>query len=494
VIPGLLERLLATLKSEGIVFCHWKSNLYFKDSAGKNRDLDILVSRQHSQAFETALLSLGFRHAIDRMQVRVPAVLHFYGLDRATGTLVHLHVYYRVITGESLLKNYAFPVEGMLLQALRIEDGMPMPQRAAELLILVLRIMLKYKSPIEYLLLKRGERVSYEVVCDEIEALKEHDTKVRCRNLLAQWLPSVEPGLFFECLEALRGKASIFRRVWLAFRLHGQLRIYDRLSFMSAALLRTGFLVRLLFHRLRGGGKCKQLVSGGRLIAFVGPEATGKSTLVNKTVRWLGNSFDVKSAHLGKPPSTWLTFLPNLALRSWRRATGANGGGPVTEDSHPFLMKSSLGSVLYALRAVMVAWDRRSLAVRMSRKVINGSIVICDRYPAAIAGAMDGPRLEASTGPGSSGRLVSYLRKVELNLYRQVSSPDVVIRLTVPVEVAITRNKERQWKREPDDYVRRRHVSGVVPSFPTARSIELDSNQPLSETILSAREIVWDAL
>ncbi len=72
---GLLDRLLATLKSEGIVFCHWKSNLYFKGSVEKGRDVDLLVSRQHSQAFETAVLSLGFRRAIDRMQVRVPAVL-----------------------------------------------------------------------------------------------------------------------------------------------------------------------------------------------------------------------------------------------------------------------------------------------------------------------------------------------------------------------------------------------------------------------------------
>ena len=42
-------------------------------------------------------------------------------LDPETGTLVHVHAYYRVITGESLAKNYRLPIEEMLLANTRRE-------------------------------------------------------------------------------------------------------------------------------------------------------------------------------------------------------------------------------------------------------------------------------------------------------------------------------------------------------------------------------------
>ena len=63
----------------------------------------------------------------------------------------------------------------------------------------------------------------------------------------------------------------------------------------------------------------KRFATGGVVIAFVGPEATGKSTLVQATANWLGTAFDVRSAHLGKPPPTWLTLLPNSTLPLLRK-------------------------------------------------------------------------------------------------------------------------------------------------------------------------------
>lgn len=147
--------------------------------------------------------------------------------------------------------------------------------------------------------------------------------------------------------------------------------------------------------------------------------------------------------------------------------------------------------MLYALRSVMVAWDRRALAARLRRKAANGGIVVCDRYPSATVGAMDSARLEASKEKG----ILGYLARLENHIYRQIPPPDVVIRLTVPIEVAIERNRERQKKgKEGDAYVVRRHTSGTVPVFPTARTIELNSDQTQSQTIQRVREIVRSVL
>jgi len=484
--------LVETLKREGIVFCHWKSNFHLKDALAEGGDLDLLVDRKDAQRFERVLATLSFKRVIDPLQ-SFPSLFHFYGLDNLAGILVHIHVYYRVITGESLLKNYCLPLEGLLLHNPRLIGDMPAPPLPAELIVFVIRMMLKHASLLDYMLLRRGDRSGYTELREELASLLVDDSSARSSRLLADWLPPIQSELFYECIDALQKDAPFIDRFRLALRLRRQLKIYRRFRPVVATFRHARmFLTRILRH-LGGTGKTKQLASGGALIAFVGPEATGKSTLVQETVCWLGKVFDVSTAHLGKPPSTWLTFIPNLVLPLLRKATPQhrmsrvqrNLGG---EDAGPV-------SLLYALRAVLLAWDRRALAVKVRRKAAQGGIIICDRYPSVIVGAMDSARLKVPAGAGRRGKLLDFLARLENHLYRQIPPPDAVIRLTVPVEVAIVRNQERQKKgKEADAYVLRRHTIDTVPTFPVSRTIELDSNQPRAQTISAARQIVWESL
>jgi thymidylate kinase len=489
----LLDCLVEALNGEGIVYCHWKSSFYLREAQAKGRDFDLLVARKDARRFESTLAGLNVKRVVDPLQGPFPSVFHFYGLDDETNELVHLHVSYQVLTGESLLKNYRLPLEEPLLQNPRLIEGLPVPQAPAELLLFVIRTMAKQTSLIDYLLFLRRQRSGYETFREEFEALLAEGSAARSTELIAGWLPSVEPALFNECIDALRTWAPFPRRLWLAIRLRGQLKMFERFSTLSALYLRAALVVKRISHRLGGRRKSKQFASGGIVIAFVGPEATGKSTLVKETAEWLGQSFDVITSHLGKPPSTWLTLLPNLVLPLFRQAAPEYRTSRV--EDNPGVPHSGSVSLLYALRSVMVAWDRRALAFKLRRTAANGSIVICDRYPSCVVGAMDSARLSAPRDKGWWGRLLGYLASMEHDIYRQIPPPDVVMRLTVPIEVALDRNREREKKsKEGDSYVLRRHTMNAVPSFPTARTIELDSNQPLSQTISSARHIVWDAL
>ena len=58
--------------------------------------------------------------------------------------------------------------------------------------------------------------------------------------------------------------------------------------------------------------------SGGAIIAFVGPEATGKSTLIKEMRKWLGEHFAVEQINAGKLPSTFLSFIPNMLVPTLR--------------------------------------------------------------------------------------------------------------------------------------------------------------------------------
>jgi len=106
---------------------------------------------------------------------------------------------------------------------------------------------------------------------------------------------------------------------------------------------------------------------------------------------------------------------------------------------------------------------------------------------------MDSARLKTPVERGRWRGLLGYLAKGENQLYRQIPPPDAVIQLTVPVEVAVQRNQERRQK-DAAAFVVHRHTAVMVPTFPTAKTVELNSNQPRSQTINSARQIIWDAL
>jgi thymidylate kinase len=236
--------------------------------------------------------------------------------------------------------------------------------------------------------------------------------------------------------------------------------------------------------RLRGVRGKKTVVAGGAVIAFTGPDATGKSTLVQETSRWLGRVFHVRTGHLGRPPSTWLTWLPNVA--KWLLRLVRPGAGPGPLESEGQLRRNP--GLLYRIRAVCLAWERRALAIRLHREAKTGALVICDRYPSAIVGAMDGARL--ATGEGG------FLARLEHRLYRDIPPPDVLIQLTTSVDVALERNRQRSsdGKAEDDGYLRQRHTKPVLPRFANAVHVELDTSRSREDTIAAARRIVWDML
>lgn len=481
-IQGLLE----ALHSQGIRYCHWKSNFYLKEALEGIGDLDLIIDRKDVQRFEALLASLGFKRGIDCVRTPAPSIFHFYGLDNDTGTIVHLHVYYRLISGETLIKNYGLPIEKLLLIHTKVVEGIRVPQANAELMLFVLRMTLKHASVLEYLLLRRNN----ENIQGELKQLLDEGGEEGCAELIAEWLPQIEICLFKQCLDCLKQGSPLLRQVSLALKLRGQMQSLQRFSSLSEWVLRLKLYGQRIIWRQTKVGKSKQMASGGAIIAFVGPEATGKSTLVNETKQWLGTIFQVSSVHLGKPPSTWVSTLPNLTLPLMRNVAANDRVSQVA--NHPDKADRPI-SVVFAIRSALVAWDRYQLALKIRRQAVNGTLVICDRYPSTIVGAMDSARLKEPEEGGVKNKIIRYLANLEHRFYKQIPPADIVIRLNVPVDVAMERNQNRQ-KHEDEDYVLRRHTTGVVPSFPKATTLELNSNRSLPETLSTIRRLLWEIL
>jgi thymidylate kinase len=487
-----VSALFEQLDSSGIRYCHWKSNWILEDTLAGKTDIDLLVDRRDAASFRAILQELGFRPAVEPGVKPFPSVEHHHAMDESSGALVHVHAYFRVISGGSLAKNYHLPLEDMLLQDARRDGIVNVPSKGAELVVFVLRIYLKHATLAELALLIR----SWGKVRQEAAWLATDDARARAEALVPVWLPGFDTRLFGAALEALLAPAPLWRRVLLGRKVRARLRPFARQGRIRAWLDEERRFAERATYRVRGSRKRLAPAAGGAVIAFVGPEATGKSTMLEEVERWLGAHYTVERIHAGKPPSTLLTFVPNLLLpalrsllpeqRSTRVSAHRAAGDERAGMNEPF-------PLLYGFRSVFLAHDRRVLLARAFAKSASGAIVLSDRYPSVESGALDGAQLGHPDAPPTGGAMRRWLADREARLYRDIPPPDLVIYLTAPLDVALERNRTRA-KSEPEDYVLSRYARSSNLQFDRAPVERVDTNRPLAESALEVKRRIWNAL
>ncbi|HEU0049561.1 MAG TPA: hypothetical protein VFQ43_18385, partial [Nitrososphaera sp.] len=310
-VSEIIDRLFKDLNSRGIAYCQWKGNYALERVlSGEKDDIDLLVDRRSLTQVMAILLDLGYKPATVKWEPEPPNVFHYYAFDPQIDRLIHLHLYGNVFTGESFIKSHLLPFDVMLLENARLIGDVKVPTKPAELVSFILRIFLKYGSLLDLIYLLREH--------DEIERetnwlLADTDVSEALR-LLKKYCPVIPEQLFVKCIGTLMASTSLVKRLLVAWQVRRRLRIYSRYS----RLQRVSAYIRLFWgqgqRRLAGNKKNKLLQTGGAIVAFVGPEATGKSTLVSECGHWLGSVFVVNTVHAGKPPASLLTVPANRLL------------------------------------------------------------------------------------------------------------------------------------------------------------------------------------
>src|SRR5216110_658044 len=488
VLPSL-RALFDSLRRAGVRYCHWKSNWRLRETLRGETDLDLLIHRGDISQFLSVVGALGYKPGSREDH---PSVCHYYGFDQESGKLFDLHVYYRVITGGTI-KGYHLPVEDMLLGGARqTEDGVYVPMRAKELVLFVIRKSLDYAVPSEALIPR--DRTA---AADELGWLRQGVDDQEVRGLLEEYLPSVEFALFRSLTDAIESGRSGVGRFRLCRALASRLRPHRRFARGSASLARGRRAWRKAWRTLRGGTPTQALLSGGAVIGVIGSDGSGKSTVVAEMSRWLGEFLSVATIHGGKPPPSVPTALPRLLLPLLRRMMpryrttrielrAAEGTEPEGMRTGPLLV--------YALRALMLAYDRKKLLIRAHRRAANGTLVLSDRYPTRQPGVPEGAMLHFLRDDPRP--LYRWLARVEERTYRAIPQPDFVLRLDIPLELAVQRNLTRikPGGPEPTEYLRQRHAKSSELEFTGVPTYRIRTDAMVEETMRAVKPILWNAL
>ena len=478
---NLIATLCETLAAEKIDYCHWKSNAYLDRSASGDNDLDLLVNRAYAQHFAEILIRFGFKESLAFKAEVLPGVRHYYGYDQKTGRLVHVHAHFQLILGNDLSKNYRLPLEKVYLAASLQGDLFRIPAPEFELVVLVIRMVLKH-STWDAILMRHGQLSETER--HELNELSTEEILLKVKPVLLR-LPGLSQSLFDLCLQSIQPDCPLWIRVKTGRQLQKVLQACARRS--------HGFDIALKFSRrawypiLRRRFKYEpknNFANGGLFIAIVGGDGAGKTTVINSLYDWLSKSHEVKKLHMGKPAWSWTTTIIRAMLKIGTLLRLYPFEGDIYEEAiQPH-------GTPWFIRCVTTARDRYLTYIQARRLSSNGKLVLCDRYSLPGFMKMDGPRCEEAISVSKSNHwFLKVLINQEKYYYQQIQLPDLLIVLKVDPEIAVQRKVD-----ETEISVRARSTEVWKLDWDKLSAFSVDASKSKSQTLSQVKEIVWEHL
>lgn len=495
---NLIVQLCQALAAEGIAYCHWKSNNALDRSASGDNDLDLLVSRADMLRFTGILCRLGFKQAKAPAEKQMPGVLDYFGYDEAADKLIHVHAHYQLILGHDMSKNYRLPIERAYLQSAIQGDLFKIPAPEFEFIVFVIRMVLKH-STWEAILGREGTLNTTER--QELAYLEARINQDCVDDILNQHLPYIGVELFNNCIQALQPACSTWTRVKTGHQLQTKLQANARRALPINTSLKLWRRAALAIRRRIFKTSSKyHLESGGAMIAILGGDGAGKSTVVDALYTWLSKNFETTRVHMGKPAWSWTTRIVRGILKIGQLL----GLYPVESTFRETLNQKSLVSPGYPwlLREACRARDRYLTYVKARRFAANGGLVILDRFPIPqirlmdgpladrfVSQLMDGPHADRFMSPHRASRLVKVLVNLEESYYHQFVSPELLIVLRVNPEIAVQRKTG-----EDATSVRERSTEIWKLSWEHTGAHIIDGSKSKTDVLTEVKALMWSEL
>ncbi len=218
-----------------------------------------------------------------------------------------------------------------------------------------------------------------------------------------------------------------------------------------------------------------------RLVAVVGCDGTGKSTLTRDLVKSLRTHGVTERRYLGLisgEDGDKIKQLPLIGAWLERRLAAKSEKTQSMSSKSPALWAAFL---MYGLSL----WRMANLR-KVQRLAQSGVLVVCDRYPQAeISGFhYDGPGIGVER---ATGWLVTRLAARERRLYQRMALclPELIIRLDIDVDTALSRKPDHSY-----DELRDKIAVMVKLQYNGSRILELDARAPYSEVLKKALDAI----
>lgn len=493
------QRLFHRLEAERLRYCHWKSNQHLEAALTGETDMDMLVDQSQAARLEIILNDLGFKQFFSQPWARYPGIEDWIGFDRETGKLVHLHLHYQLVLGRRFVKEFHLPWEDLVLNTAIREPAYDVliTDPNLEILLLGIRIGLKTgtmgilsgfsgKNPIHSSLWKEFE---YLYARADAEKVKDYAVRLFGNSLGREFAFLLNPkdvqnpAILIE-IKSIVDKALVKNRRFGKFKIW-RVQFIRNLQNFAARVERK---LNLHYSQL---GKRRQ--PDGVIVAIIGCDGSGKSTLSKEIKQWLSWKIDAENIYMGSGDGSVGWLIKGLKRLSSMTGSKKKSVKPPQRDTAVSSQNGKRPSSF--LRDIGAGILGVSLANERYRKVKDadearksGAILITDRYPQnQFTGIYDGPRL--SRRDAEQG-VRQFFAGLEEKRYQKLSSisPDVVIKLHLPLEVAL----ERKPDHSAENIQRKAEITKEL-KFNGSKIVDVDTSGPYEEVLKSVKQVVWES-
>ena len=404
----MIPEIIKILEKEAIdhyVFKNYQN--FLKEKCCPEYDIRIKYLQRSKATY--ILLKNGFRPF--KGNVEHNSIEHYYGFDEAANKIVHLHIYWRMLTGESQYKNSIIH-DDKVFDNLSVYHGVRVPNRFYATLIHDLRSKLKRQSLVSVIrtFLDRKDYIDEKGIID-LEFPIENDKNLLNSNLL----------------------------------------YYKNDRNLVKFVIRYAILIKNILGKIRIIKRAKTVRGGGIVICFVGPDGSGKTSVLDR-LRSRLDFCRVTKLHYGLPTG-FIQFLVKKKSHFSVIGGAAEGDGS----------KSKKQSLIKKYYYIYLAYSRLVVMRRAYRKSIKGEIVLIDRSPNYTTHNVDHANIYPDIG---------YLANVEKFIYSLIPMPDLIFNLDPGLDEVLARNRERNKIGKETDagiklrYERFQNVDYGMPTVP----------------------------
>jgi len=492
----LANNIFSKFEELDIKYCHWKSNEHLLEGLAGVTDLDILIEHSKRDSVENVLSDFSFKRF--ESIAPYPFIEDYIGVDEQSGNMIHLHLHYKLILGEKFLKGYHIPWENQVLKSAVFdkEHNIFRSSPEHEIILLLIRLTLKVRNR-DFIFEKVGKRYIDKYTIEEIKWLKKRIKTEKldkyCSGLLGseyvseinllidkEYISVIDLSRFHKKSEKVLNQYSLYTQSnsWY-------LKKKRELKWIIRSIIRRYFSFKTPKRRIDP--------NGGKIIAIIGADGSGKSTVVKEIQNWLIWKIDVMTVYFGSGDGkSSMIRLPmkitNDLLNKKRIKKKTNRDKELhnnNSESGEFIKKvKNFGKIPWSLA---LAREKNNKIRLVKCLVNNGITVITDRYPQVnVKGYNDGPLLSYQSG------IFSYLSKWENSIYENAvkNPPDLLIKLDVSPGVAVNRKPNDVTLIEAE----KKAEAVKKINFKKSRVVVIDADQELEKVIVQVKNEIWKCL
>lgn len=467
-----------------INYCHWKSNEHLIEGLEGITDLDVLIEKSSYNETVKLLMQLGYKKGETISYLNYSSIEDYIGFDSNTGKIVHLHLHFELMIGKKFVKGLHLPWEDLIYKTTLIDEetGVNIINPNIEIILLFIRNYSK-KNLVHKLKrkkLSKDDKVEFNWLKSRVtkEELKEFSKKLELGNLGEEINEYIEQSSNKK-LNKIYKSIKIFLMEKLFFNNLPQNIKYFSLKIIAAK--------NLILHRYFNKPQRyrRGLSEGGIIIAFLGVDGAGKSTLIHSINKWLSWKIDTYNIYFGSGDgSSSLLRLPLKIVAKLRVKKRGNSLHIKESDTKKKNKKLKLAKVIWA---ITLAAEKKSKFKQMLKARSNGLIILTDRYPQTqIQGYNDGPLL--SEWKDSKNILKQILYRYEIKTYNLSNyfQPDILLKLKIPQELSASR------KNDTPLYMIKKKIDAIETiSFNNSLEVSIDTSGSVEESALLIKREIW---